>query len=336
MSATITRTADAGGRRDARPLLAVRDLSVVYESPRGSARAVDDLTLEIRAGEMFGLAGESGSGKSTLAHALIRLIEPPGYIVSGSIDFDGTDVLELEASALRRFRWERVSIVTQSAMNALNPVTTIRTQFRQTYQAHMRISRAEADERAVELLRTVGLPASRLDNYPHELSGGMRQRVVIALALALEPQLVIMDEPTTALDVVLQREIIDEIKALRERFGFAVLFITHDLALLAQICDRIAVMYAGRIVELGSARELIDAPKHPYSKLLLESLPRVSGPSAQLTAIQGTPPDLTARPTGCSFHPRCPRAFDKCRVVDPPLLATADDRDVACHLYGES
>jgi peptide/nickel transport system ATP-binding protein len=336
MSATISDTSELGVPHGARPLVSVRELTVVYESPRGVARAVDDLTLEVHAGEMFGLAGESGSGKSTLAHALVRLIEPPGYIVSGTIDFADTNVLALEPPALRRFRWERVSIVTQSAMNALNPVTTIRTQIRQTYQAHVRLSRKDADERAVELLRIVGLPANRLDNYPHELSGGMRQRVVIALALALEPELVIMDEPTTALDVVLQREIIDEIKGLRERFGFAVLFITHDLALLAQICDRIAVMYAGKIVELGSARELIEAPKHPYTRLLLESLPRVSGPRGKLTAIQGTPPDLTAPPTGCRFHPRCPRAFDTCSVVDPPLLSTANNRNVACHLYGAS
>jgi peptide/nickel transport system ATP-binding protein len=218
-------------------------------------------------------------------------------------------------------------------MNALNPVTTIRTQMRDTFRAHLRIARQRADERAVDLLRLVGLPAERLDSYPHELSGGMRQRVVIALALALEPRLVIMDEPTTALDVVLQREIVDEIRRLRDVFGFSVLFITHDLSLLAQFCDRIAVMYAGKIVEDASAAELVRSPKHPYTRLLLESVPKVSGPLRRLTSIQGNPPDLVSPPSGCRFHPRCPSAFADCSVVEPPLLAEAGGRRVACLLY---
>ena len=316
-----------------RPLLAVRGLTVAFDTPRGPAYAVDNVWLKIQPGEMLGLVGESGSGKSTLAHAVMRLITPPGHIVGGEIDFDGSAVLELEREALRRFRWEKASIVTQSAMNALNPVTTIRAQMRDTFRAHMRIGRQQADERAVDLLKLVGLPASRLDSYPHELSGGMRQRVVIALALALEPRLVIMDEPTTALDVVLQREIVDEIRRLRGLLGFSVLFITHDLSLLAQICDRIAVMYAGRIVEDASADELVRNPKHPYTRLLLESVPKVSGPRRRLASIHGSPPDLISPPAGCRFHPRCPSAFGDCSVVEPPLLTESNGRRVACLLY---
>ena len=318
---------------DRRPLLTVSGLTVAFDTPRGPAYAVDNASLEIQPGEMLGLVGESGSGKTTLAHAVMRLITPPGRIVAGDITFDGSDVLELNREALRRFRWEKASIVTQSAMNALNPVTTIRTQMRDTFRAHLRIARQEADERAIGLLKLVGLPAERLDSYPHELSGGMRQRVVIALALALEPRLVIMDEPTTALDVVLQREIVDEIRRLRDLFGFSVLFITHDLSLLAQFCDRIAVMYAGKIVEDASATELVGSPKHPYTRLLLESVPKVSGPLRRLASIKGAPPDLVSPPSGCRFHPRCPSAFADCSLIEPPLLAEPGGRRVACLLY---
>jgi peptide/nickel transport system ATP-binding protein len=314
------------------PLLTIAELTVAYQTPRGVAYAVDEASLTINAGEIVGLVGESGSGKTTLAHAVMRLIVPPGFIAGGEVDFAGTDVMALDGEQLRKFRWERASIVTQSAMNALNPVTTIRTQMRDTFRAHRRLSRESADERALELLKLVGLPADRLDSYPHELSGGMRQRVVIALALALNPELVIMDEPTTALDVVLQREIIDEIQRLRAKFGFSLLFITHDVSLLAQFCDRIAVMYAGKIVEDGPAREVVDAPRHPYTRLLLESVPSVTGPRRKLHAIEGSPPDLVEPPTGCRFHPRCPNVFADCRVIEPPLL---DERgvDVACLLY---
>jgi peptide/nickel transport system ATP-binding protein len=314
-------------------LLSVSGLTVAFDTPRGMAYAVDNASLEIEPGEMLGLVGESGSGKSTLAHAIMRLIAPPGHIVAGDIAFDETDVLALDREGLRTFRWEKASIVTQSAMNALNPVTTIRTQMRDTFRAHLRIARQEADERAGDLLKLVGLPAERLDSYPHELSGGMRQRVVIALALALEPRLVIMDEPTTALDVVLQREIVDEIRRLRGLFGFSVLFITHDLSLLAQFCDRIAVMYAGKIVEEATAPELVRNPKHPYTRLLLESVPKVSGPLRRLASIQGSPPDLVSPPRGCRFHPRCPSAFADCGLVEPPLLAEPGGRRVACLLY---
>lgn len=333
MSEVIVFPTARAERPDRRPLLAVSGLTVAFDTPRGPAFAVDHVSLEIQPGEMLGLVGESGSGKSTLAHAVMRLITPPGHIVSGTIDFDGTDVLELDREALRHFRWEKASIVTQSAMNALNPVTTIRTQMRDTFRAHVRIGRQEADERAVELLKLVGLPAGRLDSYPHELSGGMRQRVVIALALALEPRLVIMDEPTTALDVVLQREIVDEIRRLRDLFGFSVLFITHDVSLLAQFCDRIAVMYAGKIVEDAAATELVRNPKHPYTRLLLESVPKVSGPFRRLLSIQGSPPDLVSPPSGCRFHPRCPSAFADCTIVEPPLLTEPAGRRVACLLY---
>jgi peptide/nickel transport system ATP-binding protein len=329
---TLAAAEPTVGVEPGQPLLTIADLTVAYQTPRGVAYAVDETSLTIHVGEIVGLVGESGSGKSTLAHAAMRLIVPPGFIAGGEIDFAGTDVMELDGEQLRKFRWERASIVTQSAMNALNPVTTIRTQMRDTLRAHRRLSREAADERAVELLKLVSLPTDRLDSYPHELSGGMRQRVVIALALALNPELVIMDEPTTALDVVLQREIIDEIQRLRVQFGFSLLFITHDVSLLAQFCDRIAVMYAGKIVEDGAAREVVDAPRHPYTRLLLESVPTVAGPRRKLHAIQGSPPDLVEPPTGCRFHPRCPHAFADCRVVEPPLLHERGV-NVACLLY---
>jgi peptide/nickel transport system ATP-binding protein len=313
-------------------LLTITDLTVAYQTPRGIAYAVDEASLTIHAREIVGLVGESGSGKSTLAHAAMRLIVPPGFIAGGDVDFAGTDVMALDGDALRKFRWERASIVTQSAMNALNPVTTIRTQMRDTFRAHRRLSREAADKQSVDLLKLVGLPADRLDSYPHELSGGMRQRVVIAMALALNPEIVIMDEPTTALDVVLQWEIIDEVQKLRAQFGFSLLFITHDVSLLSQFCDRIAVMYAGKIVEDGPAREVVDGPRHPYTRLLLESVPSVTGPRRKLHSIQGSPPDLIDPPSGCRFHPRCPNAFADCTSVEPPLL---DERgvEVACLLY---
>jgi peptide/nickel transport system ATP-binding protein len=329
---TLAEAELAGRPASGAPILRVDGLTVAYQTPRGVALAVDDASLTIQPGEIVGLVGESGSGKSTLAHAVMRLIAPPGYIAAGDIDFAETDLMKLDTEQLRRFRWERASIVTQSAMNALNPVTTIRTQMRDTFRAHRKLSRGAADERAVELLKLVGLPSDRLDSYPHELSGGMRQRVVIALALALEPELVIMDEPTTALDVVLQREIIDEIRRLRARFGFSLLFITHDVSLLAEFCDRIAVMYAGKIVEDGPAQEVVERPRHPYTRLLLESVPSVTGPRRRLHGIQGTPPDLVQPPSGCRFHPRCPKAFLDCSLIEPALY-DGSGVAVACLLY---
>jgi peptide/nickel transport system ATP-binding protein len=275
---------------------------------------------------VLGLAGESGSGKSTLAYAITRLLRAPGMITGGSVSYHpaagaAVDLLAADEGGLRVLRWSQISVVMQSAMNALNPVLSIGSQLTDVLRAHRpEMGRAGRRDRAAELLAMVGITADRLGSHPHELSGGMRQRVMIAMALALEPQVVIMDEPTTALDVVTQREILEELMELRERLGFAVLFITHDLSLLIEIADAIAVMYAGRLVERADAAALFRAPRHPYTLGLLSSFPALHGPRRHMTGIPGSPPDLRRLPGGCVFHPRCSYALDRCSTDVPPLL----------------
>ena len=316
-------------------LVEIDGLVVEYPVTGGSVRAVDDVSLEIRRGEIVGLAGESGCGKSTVAHSLLRILKPPGEITGGRVVFDGQDVLALPVKELRRFRWRNVSIVFQSAMNSLNPVMKVGDQFVDMFKAHGHVRKSDALRRSAELMELVGIDPSRLRAYPHELSGGMRQRVVIAMALALNPELLVMDEPTTALDVVVQREILREIEVLQRELGFAVLFITHDLSLLVEFSDRIAIMYAGKLVELASARELFDGPLHPYTVGLMQSFPPLSGERLRLTGIPGSPPDLRDPPSGCRFHPRCPRAERRCATEEPRLAASADGRLAACHFPGE-
>ncbi|HLX20673.1 MAG TPA: ABC transporter ATP-binding protein [Gaiellaceae bacterium] len=328
-------------RRDSRtePLIELRGLSVEYGAGEGAVRAVDGVDLSIARGEILGLAGESGSGKSTIANAMLQILRPPARIAGGEILFENEDLTRKSREELRKFRWRNVSMVFQSAMNSLNPVMRVGDQFVDMMRAHERISKRHALERAEELLDLVGIDPRRVRAYPHELSGGMRQRVVIAMALALEPELVIMDEPTTALDVVVQREIVQQIRALQTRLGFAVLFITHDLSLLLEIANRIAIMYAGEIVEEAPADEIHRAPRHPYTIGLMQSFPPLRGPVVRMSGIAGSPPDLAATPSGCRFHPRCPhcRADDAVlyarQTTERPVLRTASPGHVvACHL----
>jgi peptide/nickel transport system ATP-binding protein len=316
-------------------LLELRSLEVEY----GRVRAVDGVDLEVRAGEIVGLAGESGSGKTTVANAAMQILRPPARIVGGRVFFRGEDLVGKSAEELRRFRWRNVSMVFQSAMNALNPVMRVGDQFIDMMRAHEPISKERALARTSELLELVGIDRRRIRAYPHELSGGMRQRVIIAMALALGPELIILDEPTTALDVVVQREILQQVEALKRDLGFAVFFITHDLSLLLEFADRIAIMYAGEIVETASAERLAANPQHPYTQGLLQSFPPLSGPRVRLQGIGGSPPELGDPPAGCRFHPRCPEClpsrpelYVRQTTERPRLLETEPGHRVACHL----
>ena len=321
-----------------KPLLELDRLSVDYVLGDRRVRAVDNVSLSIAPGEIVGLAGESGCGKSTLAGAVLQILKPPAEVSGGRILFQGQDLVAMSREELRRVRWRHVSLVFQSAMNVLNPVMRVGDQFVDMYKAHDRIRRNEALARAGDLLELVGIERTRVRSYPHELSGGMRQRVVIAMALALEPELIVMDEPTTALDVVVQREILQELEELKQRLGFAVLFITHDLSLLVEFSDRIAIMYAGEIVESAASDVLFHNARHPYTTGLMSSFPPLTGPIVPLTGIAGAPPDLAKPPSGCRFHPRCPQ----CTGIDsnlhrlqtgvrPTLREIAPGHQVACH-----
>lgn len=327
------------------PLVQIHGMRVDYGSGPGAVHAVDGVDLQIRRGEVVGLVGESGSGKSTLAHAITRLLREPAQVTAGEVLFypptpNGTtsspvDVLALDQRQLREFRWQEVAVVLQSAMNALNPVLNIRSQLTDVLRHHRpSMTRRDRLARARELLDIVGVHRDRLAAYPHQLSGGMRQRAMIAMALALQPKLIVMDEPTTALDVVTQRQILTEIDGLRQQFGFAILFITHDLSLLLEMADTIAVMYAGRLVESGAASDIYRHCAHPYTAGLLHSFPPLSGPRRELVGIPGSPPDPRNLPQGCPFAPRCEYATDKCRQSRPPLASPATDPDggrlVAC------
>lgn len=322
------------------PILTVQDLCVEYMTPRGPARAVDHVSFELRPGEIFGLAGESGCGKSTIAHAIMRLIKDPGFITGGSIRFRDRDVLQLSPGQLRDFRWRNVALVSQSAMNALNPVITVGSQLVDALVAHEKLSHRAARVRAAELFQLVGIEPRRLRSFAHQLSGGMRQRSIIAMALALNPDVLIMDEPTTALDVVVQRDILQQIEDLQAKLGFAILFITHDLSLLVEMSTRISVMYAGKLVEVAPADELLDQPLHPYTVGLMNSFPSIDGENRRLEGIPGQPPDLVSPPSGCRFHPRCPRCvrddLELYRLqtsAQPVLKEVSPGHWVACHLY---
>jgi oligopeptide/dipeptide ABC transporter ATP-binding protein len=316
------------------PVLEMKDLSIAYRTPGGDVLAASHVNLTLNKGEVVGLCGESGSGKSTLAYGACRLLRPPAVITGGSVLYSGkrtgtvapVDILRVPPHDLRAIRWQDIAIVFQSAMNALNPVLRVRDQITDAMHTHRRLPKDQANEKAATLLDLVGIPRGRLGSYPHQLSGGMRQRVMIAMALAADPEVVIMDEPTTALDVVVQRDILAQIVELKEQLGFSVLFITHDMSLLLELCDRIAVMYAGRLMELGSAADLKDAAAHPYTQGLLRSFPSLRGPRRALTGIPGSPPDLRDPAPGCPFIPRCGFARPECVEVDMSLIPVPGGR----------
>jgi peptide/nickel transport system ATP-binding protein len=326
-------------------VLEVSNFSVNYGTGDQMVRAVNDVSFSLRRSTVLGVAGESGSGKSTLVYAMTRLLRAPGIISGGVVNLNVTasdgaedeilDLVTANEKELRRIRWSHVSIVLQSALSALDPVRRVGREFDEVLKTHRPdMKKAERRERAVTLLTMVGLEKDRLDRFPHELSGGQRQRIMIALALALDPELVIMDEPTTALDVVTQREIINELLDLRAQFNFAMIFITHDLSLLVELADEIVVMYAGAIVERALASELYEAPRHPYTLGLLNSFPPMSGDRRELTGIPGSPPDLSDLPVGCKFSPRCPYVMARCREEDPHLMTLkGSERSVACWLH---
>ncbi|MDQ6834379.1 MAG: ABC transporter ATP-binding protein [Chloroflexota bacterium] len=333
---------DGAHMPDTGAVLSVRDLAVEYRTSVGPARAVRGVDLDIFPGEAVGLIGESGSGKSTIGLALLRLLVRTARVSHGTAHFrqhDGTvvDVLTLGDAEMRRFRWQEMAMVFQSALNALNPVLRVSDHFRDTARAHGKRDNGWTRARAEELLRMVQLDPERvLPSFPHELSGGMRQRVSIALALLLEPQMVILDEPTTALDILTQRAIIDVVRALRERLQFTMLFISHDLSLASELADRVATMYAGKIVEIGPVREVFHSPRHPYTVGLMNAVPPIAGEEfVELTAIPGAPPSLTAVPPGCAFHPRCPYATAQCRTDVPPLIEVGPNHQSACWHHDE-
>ena len=315
------------------PILDVDDLVVEYLGARGSVRAVDHVSLRLKRGEFLGIVGESGCGKSTLCFAVARLLSPPAHVVSGSVRFQGRDLVQLREGELRHVRWRDYSVVMQSAMNALNPVMTVGAQLVDAIQAHERMPARVVKERAAEVLRLVGIDPIHQRSFPHQLSGGMRQRAMIAMALVFTPSLIIMDEPTSALDVVAQRALMSQIITLQRQLRFAVMFVTHDMSLVSHFADRVAIMYAGQVVELGATSALFRDPKHPYSTGLLQAFPSIFGPRQQLQGIPGSPPDLRYPPRGCRFHPRCPMVMERCRVEEPAAYALPDRDSVRCHLY---
>ena len=316
------------------PLLEVKNLRVEFPTRRGTLVALDGVSFDIAPGEVLGVVGESGAGKSLTGAAIIGLLEPPGRIAAGQVLLDGRRIDDLDADAMRKIRGKQIGAVFQDPLTSLNPLYTVGRQLVETIQTHLPLNAAQARERAIDLLRQTGIPApeARIDQYPHQFSGGMRQRVVIALALAAEPRLIVADEPTTALDVSIQAQIIALLKHLAREKGAAVMLVTHDMGVIAETCDRVAVMYAGRIAELGPVHEVIHAPAHPYSRGLMGSIPAMDEDRERLLQIDGAMPRLNAIPRGCAFNPRCPQVFERCRVERPELMP-AGRTQAACWLH---
>ncbi len=315
-------------------VLDVNSLEAGYETKLGRVMAVNDVSFQLKKGELIGVAGESGCGKSTLAYSIMNLLEDNGRIFAGEINFNGSNLVEFSPKQIKTFRWKEMSMVFQSAMNALNPVMKISEQLIDALRAHEKgISDGEARTRAEEMLELVDIQKDRLDAYPHQLSGGMKQRVMIAMAMILNPDLIIMDEPTTALDVVVQRNIIEKIEDLRSEFNFSIIFITHDLSLLVEISDKLAIMYAGKILEIGPADKLYSNPLHPYTVGLMNSFPPLTGELKEMEGIAGKPPDLLNPPAGCPFYPRCQKRMEICKEQMPDYQEIEKNHKVRCFLY---
>ena len=316
------------------PLLEVTDLSVDYLTEAATVRAVDSVSLAVGPGEFLAIVGESGCGKSTLLFGVADLLSPPGQVAGGEVTFRGRDMVRIGRDELRQIRWREFSVVMQSAMNALNPMKSIGAQFKDALEAHGNPSSEEIRSRSEEVLKLVGIDAVHLRSYPHQLSGGMRQRAMIAMALLFTPSLVMMDEPTSALDVVAQRSLMTKIKELQRSLGFAVIFVTHDMSVVSRYSDRVMVMYAGQVAESATTEAIFDRPLHPYTRGLMNAFPSVTGPRRELEGIPGSPPDLAHPPSGCRFHPRCPEVMPICRTHEPELYSVEGDQ-VRCLLYTE-
>ncbi|WP_423456579.1 ABC transporter ATP-binding protein [Ottowia sp. VDI28] len=318
-------------------LLEVKNLTVEFPGRRGTLRALDDVSFHIAPGEILGVVGESGAGKSLTGASIIGLLEPPGRVAGGQILLEGQRIDNLSQDAMRHIRGRKIGAIFQDPLTSLNPLYSIGRQLVETIQTHLPVSRQEARQRAINLLKDTGIPAAeqRIDHYPHQFSGGMRQRVVIALALAAEPKLIVADEPTTALDVSIQAQIIGLLKRVCEERGAAVMLITHDMGVIAETCDRVAVMYAGRVAEIGPVHEVINYPAHPYSEGLMAAIPDITEDRERLNQIDGAMPRLNAIPAGCAFNPRCPKVFERCRTERPDLMA-ARATQAACWLHAEA
>ena len=318
-------------------LLQVKNLVVEFPNRRGTLRAIDNISFDIAPGEILGVVGESGAGKSLTGASIIGLLEPPGRIASGEVLLEGKRIDNLSNDELRHIRGRKIGAIFQDPLTSLNPLYSVGKQLTETIQAHLPVSNAEARKRAIDLLKDTGIPAAeqRIDHYPHQFSGGMRQRVVIALALAAEPKLIVADEPTTALDVSIQAQIIGLLKNICKNRGAAVMLITHDMGVIAETCDRVAVMYAGRIVEIGPVHEVINRPAHPYTAGLMASIPDITLDREYLNQIDGAMPRLNAIPVGCAFNPRCPKVFDRCKT-ERPVLANAGATRAACWLVEQT